>query len=652
MTTWTTRSVAALSRAEQKRLFIKARDVYYNSPDSGPIMSDKVFDFLEDCLRKNDPDWVEAQGTGIAPPKKLGKKSKVVLEIPCPSLDKVKPNDAPKLERFHQRIAQKTSMAIMMPKLDGTSLFGVYENGKPVSLSTRGDGITGKDVSFFIPYLNDTFPKKIPDKGRIRVRFEGIVREEVWRKKWSEKVLGEDGFSGDRHMASALFNRQDAHPGLQDVELIAIRVHAPDGAKEWAVSEGLKCAKRNGFKPVPYIEIHTHQLNIPWLTRALENVKAKVPYKIDGLVISSDAIGLRPTGDKPDHAIAFKVDDEDDAPVTVIEEIIWKVSKHGKIVPKARIKPVDFDGVVVSQCALHNPKECKKNGWGVGAQVRVIRSGEIIPKIIETLKPAPFAMPTEKQVGGAWSWDENKTHIYLNNSEEGEAHKGMLAQRFKSTMELLGIEHAAGSMAARLAETGCPDQMSLISALFSDPIKLFKRAGASELMAKKIAATIPKTVMVPVLMNASGMFPEGMGQKRFEKMTSVPGIKWADHDFNKHVDLDLASCKRVLGNVFGQAFFDHYQGFYKRLSKLKHIPLAAPVKKKVAKGPLTGEKVSWTGYRDKAEEKAVEAAGGEVVSFGGQTTILLYRADGKSSSKVEKAKAKGIKVTTFNKLGV
>ena len=73
-------------------------------------------------------------------------------------------------------------------------------------------------------------------------------------------------------------------------------------------------------------------------------------------------------------------------------------------------------------------------------------------------------------------------------------------------------------------------------------------------------------------------------------------------------------------------------------------------KKKSVKGKLTGERVSFTGYRDKDQEAWVEANGGEVVSFGSKTTILLYKDGGKESSKVDKAAAKGIKTMTFNQL--
>lgn len=644
------RRIDELGLGKRKSLFTHARNLYYNSQDGSTVMTDKAFDYLEETLKRDDPAWLKAQGTGAKVKKvKLGTKSEATLERPCASLDKVKPDDPNKLQRFRTRVAKLSSYAVLMPKLDGSSLIATYDKGKAVKLCTRGDGITGKDVTFLLPYT--TLPKIIPDKLRFSVRLEALVKVDTWRKKWSEAAAGEDGFKGDRHMASAIFNRQDAHPGLADVDLLVVRAHAPDGHKEWSISEGLKCAKRNGFKVVPNKQIPTHSIEMEFLAGSLDAAIQRSPYKLDGLVLFADAPGLEATEDKPAHAIAFKVD-IDDAPLTTIEKIVWQVSKHGKIVPKAQVTPVEFDGVVVSQCTLHNPKECIANGWGVGAQVRIIRSGEIIPKIVETVKKAKFHLPKAAEVGGMYEWDENETHIYLMSDAEGEGAERRKAKQFQSTLEVIGVEHAAGSIAARLVQVPyCKDQMALIKELYEGSVALFMRAGASKLMAMKIAATIPKTLTMPTLMLASGMFPEGMGLKRFNKLMELP-VNWYDYDFNENTTVDLAGCQQALGKVFGQEFFDHHLKFYKRLARMRSVPIKAPAKKAKKTGKLTGQFVSWTGYRAPDEEKAVEDAGGELVSFGPKTTILLFKAGGKASSKIEKAKAKGIKVTTFDKLGV
>lgn len=649
----TMREVRAMSIAKKKALFTKARRVYYNSKTGETLMSDKVFDLLESLIDEEDHDWLMDQGTGAPPVRKsakLGAKVERKLARPCASLNKVRPNDPNKLERFQARIAELAPYCGIMPKLDGSSLFAEYNKGVPVSLCTRGDGVTGKDVSFLIPYT--TLPKSIPDKDHVCVRLEAVVKVDTWKAKWTPEKAGAKGFKGDRAMASAIFNRQDAHPALADVDLVVVRAHAPDAYEEWALAEGLSWAKRCGFKTVPCAVTPTNQLDVDSLSEALQLADSKSPYKIDGLVIFSNASGLEATEDVPEHAIAFKVVEGESA-VTTITEIEWKVSHTGKVVPKAVVKPVDFDGVVVVNCSIHNPALAVKNGWGVGAKVRIIRSGEIIPKIVETVKKAEFVMPTAKALGGKWHWDENKTHIYMDTSKG--SNPDQVVKELGRAMECIGIEHAAGSMAGRIAEIGCPDAMALISALYSDPVRLFMRAGASQKMAAKIAATLPATLTMPMLMKASNMFPEGLGERRFAKLMEEDEHRWYNVAERCKKLISLDECVAYLGKVFGTVFHDNQLAFYERLKALPHIPVKQPpkVKSPVAKtGPLKGQCITMTGYRDEAEVAAIMKAGGEIVDFSSKTTILLHRPGGKASSKLEKAREKGIKVTTFNKLGV
>lgn len=646
------REVRAMSIARKKALFTKARRVYYNSKTGETLMSDKVFDLLESLIAEEDSDWLADQGTGapVRASARLGAKTERKLARPCASLNKVRPNDPNRLSRFQARIAELSPYCIVMPKLDGSSLFAEYAKGVPVSLCTRGDGVTGKDISFLLPYT--TLPKSIPDKDSVSVRLEAVVKVDTWRAKWTPEKAGSKGFKGDRAMASAIFNRQDAHPALADVDLVVVRAHAPDSFEEWPLSEGLGWAKRCGFKTVPFAMTPTNQLDVDSLADALNLATGKSPYKMDGLVIFSDAAGLEATEDNPEHGIAFKVTEGESA-VTTITKIEWKVSHTGKVVPKAVVKPVDFDGVVVTNCSIHNPKMCIANGWGVGAKVRIIRSGEIIPKIVETLKPVEFVMPTPQALGGKWHWDENETHIYLDESKGQSAER--VVRELGRAMECIGIEHAAGSMAGRIAEIGCPDAMALISALYHDPVKLFMRAGASQKMAQKITDTLPATLTMPVMMKASNMFPEGLGERRFNKLMEEDTHRWYNVAERSSKPVSMDECVAYLGKVFGAEFHKNQLAFYKRLKALPHIPVKQPRKEKslVAKtGPLKGQGVTMTGYRDANEEKAIMRAGGEIVPFGSKTTILLYRAGGKASTKIETARDAGLKVTVFSKLGL
>ena len=95
-----------------------------------------------------------------------------------------------------------------------------------------------------------------------------------------------------------------------------------------------------------------------------------------------------------------------------------------------------------------------------------------------------------------------------------------------------------------------------------------------------------------------------------------------------------------------------FRKFLRTAERFIKVVDVVPRKRKVIQGPLSGQRISFTGYRAKEEEAAIEAAGGEVVPFGSKTTILLVRADGKASTKADKARERGAKVCGFNQLKI
>jgi hypothetical protein len=173
-----------------------------------------------------------------------------------------------------------------------------------------------------------------------------------------------------------------------------------------------------------------------------------------------------------------------------------------------------------------------------------------------------------------------------------------------------------------------------------------------------------ETVAMKTLMVASQCFPAGIGERKLS-MIEAAGYCMLDLITGNgtkgvagtHVERHLLGVKGYSAisakqTMAGIKKFEKVLGRYtKYLSIDGTLPKKAKAKK-LATGKLSGVKVSWTGYRDKDEEAAVEKAGGEVVKFGSTTTLLIYKVGGKESTKVDKANAKGIKTSTFNKLGL
>jgi NAD-dependent DNA ligase len=183
--------------------------------------------------------------------------------------------------------------------------------------------------------------------------------------------------------------------------------------------------------------------------------------------------------------------------------------------------------------------------------------------------------------------------------------------------------------------------------------------GVGAAMVKKIVAEFDRvfgsTVSMRQLMVASQCFGVGIGDRRLQQLEDAGvAMRWlsqADEDeiVAKVSKIAGWSDKTVTLLISG---LPKWQKFHDSVAKMITIYGSLPKRKKpsVNEGPLKGQRISFTGYRDKQQEAAIETAGGEVVPFGSKTKILLVKAGGKASSKVDKAKEKGIKVCSFEDL--
>lgn len=620
-----------------KAKYLKAKNAYYNSTTGTTIMSDSDFDNLEDKIRALDPRWKGLRTTGA----QVGKKTEVKLGIPMPSLSKVKP-ESKSVQSELGRVAGIHPKTVISAKLDGSSIQARYEGGKLVFLATRGDGETGKDISFFIPHLPDKLlPKRIKYNRTVTLRLEAVLSLKAYEKRWAST------FDSARAVASAVFNRRSVHAAIKDVHLVVLRVLDQDGQHP-RLSEGLKWAAEKGFEVVQH-KVVSELPSVDALSKMLDSLRKKGEYEVDGLVIASDAKALKIKNEKPKWAVAFKVDDYESAPVTTIKEIIWNPSTFGVLVPKARVEPVKFGNVTVKLVALHNAKLASDNGHGVGAKVKILRSGDIIPKIVETIKRKDFKLPSKKDVG-AYDWDATRTNLVLCQASGATRAKTLLRTFHALDMEFLGSSAAE----------------SLVKMGLDSPLKLFKAknleaklgsAGFGKSNTAKLLEGIEKvragSSSIEKLAVASGAFDKGVGTTRIKTlMNTLPKLVKQVREANGRMtkeQIDKIAKTTGLGPIFAANFAAGSAEFFRFLSETG-IKVKSETRKVSANGAMRGWNVSWTGYRSKEEEAWVESMGGNVVSFGSKTSVLLYTESGKTSSKLDKAREKGIPVMQFSKL--
>ncbi len=612
-----------MSSIDSKKLkYLKAKSEYYNSTSGKSFLSDKEFDLLEQEITKSDPEWVGLlPGYGVK-----NKKTKSPLEFPMFSLDKV---DNTSAEKWLSKL--RTESVLVSDKLDGSSVQLIYNKGKPVSLKTRGNGKIGGDISFLISHLK--IPKKISELGKVVLRAEALFSLSKFSKYKKE-------FDAARNAASGLLNRKDPHPGLKDLDLIILKVLSPS----MTPSKGLTWAKTKGFKTVAFKKLDKDRLSNQLLDKLLKTRKANSVFELDGLVIEEDVYKKTSTTGNPDNAVKFKERlDAADAPVATVLRVIWEVSTHGYLVPRVEVEPMKFGGATIRFASGYNAKFVIDNKIEKGAKVSLVRSGDIIPKILGIIKPSKI-VPTP--VGfGDYAFDKTKVNYILIDPKSSDTVRIKRIEKFFTTLE---IDFVGPGIVGKLYENGFTNLRKIVKASKEDFLKL---PGIKETLANKLYDSlhtkIDKGVDIVLLCDASSAFPRGIGETRLRIVDKtyplsrlLPESK--EDIINKVAKLPGFSSITARQVASGSSLFLRWA----EIVGIKSIQ----TKYIAQKGALSGLNFSFTGYRDKVEESEIIDNGGLVVPFSNRTNFLLIRPSGGTSSKVDSAKEKGIKVTTWDRI--
>lgn len=598
-----------MTLTEMKALYKQANLAYY---ETTPIMSDGAFDKLEDAIKAKSPNWSELAKTGTTV---LGKKVKATLLKPMPSLNKQYPEH---IEKWIEAHPAKTYF--VMEKLDGASLQIVYEKGKPVQAITRGDGKIGGDISFLIPHLN--IPRSISTATTTVFRCEAIMTQANFAK-WSHV------FDNARNGVNGLLNRRDAHPALKNVDIVVL------GIFNQTLLNGLVYAKSQKMKVVPY---RMAAIDKQSLIRCLELRKANSDYAIDGLVVAPSDFKLDyANSDRPKNITAFKVNAEGDEVRATVTKIIWQVSGRGRIIPKIEINPIIINGAKITYCAAHNAEWMTEQGIGVGAIVRLVRSGDVIPKIVGVVKKAKPAVPDIDYI-------VKGVHYEVANNANASTTRTIAIKRIHKFMTTLGIELLAQKTIAKLYDCGATDVFAYTSAH-----NYFEQANLGTKTIANIEAELNRVLIQPIpfakMMIASQVFGVGIGERKLA-MIEKAGIRLSTLSANT----DLLSVPGF-GSESAKLIVDGMPAWKRFCHKISHLRLVDSTATKPISCKYKGMNFAWTGYRSLEEEAFIIANGGTVTSFNKKTSVLFYKSEGKASSKIAQAQANGVRVITFSNLG-
>ena len=477
-----------------EQLLRTSSDKYYNTGEI--LLEDNEFDFLKDYLEENYPNNNFILQIG-APVKG---DNKVVLDYWMGSMNKKKSSE--EVEKWIVKYPGPDYC--ISDKLDGISFLLTIDNGLS-KLYSRGDGNEGKDISFLLKYMN-IGNVNLESMDKMVIRGEIVISKENF-KLVNDKLVKEGGksFSNPRSFVSGISNMKKMDikkkKFLKYLDLVCFEIIEP----VLECNKQFTTLKEFGFNVV------SNQLrmdiNYEILKDLLISRKDYGEYEVDGIIITQDGINERNKEKNPKYSFAFKMDLE--SCISTVNEIIWNQSKHGKLKPTVKFDKIELCGTNVEAATGNNANFIEKNKIGIGSVVKIIKSGEIIPKIVEVIKISDSGIG-ELPIDISYKWNATHKEIYVDNPDTNEIKIKRITCFFKN----IGVEHIGPGIYKKLFEHGFQDIISILKILKEDLLKL---PGIKEKSASNILENINKIVSIPInqekVVAGSCIMGDGIGKR-------------------------------------------------------------------------------------------------------------------------------------------
>lgn len=601
--------------SEQDIAFIvqKANYQYYNSET--PLFSDQLYDVIKEHLETINPNNPILKATGAA----VGDdQRKETLPYFLGSLEKVKTDD----KSLTKWVSSHPGPCVISDKLDGNSALLIWRSGN-IKLFSRGDGTVGQNISHLIPFIQHV--PKYTQSEELAVRGELIISKTDFE---TVKTKGANA----RNMVAGLINAKLPDLSLVGfMQFVAYEIISPI----YTPREQYVKLKELGFKPAYNILIPS--LSLDNMSKILQERRDQSEFEVDGIVVAHDKIYKR-TKENPTYAFAFKsVHTMQKAEVTVTH-VEWNMSKDGYMVPVVVFPDVQLAGVVIKRAHGFNAKYIKDNVIGPGSRIIIMRSGDVIPYIVEVLSKSETGAPQMPEV--EYEWTKSHVDIVIPNKikEESDEYKYKNLEYFLNKIDVQGL--GPGNI-KKMYNSGLTSVKNVFAATKTD---LLKVDGFKDKTADKILSAIANAkdkLTCSKIMDASNVLGRGIGQKKIDMILEVyPSIAKERYVPTQQ---ELVSIKGIEYNT-AELFIDNLPKFFKFLDenelKCTDDPETAALSTHL---DFIGQKIVFTGFRNAELENYIKSRGGDITGSVSKNTTLVVKKD-KDSSKTKKAEELGIKV--------
>jgi len=650
-------------RAEELRSRLREASHRYYVLDA-PTLSDAEYDrlFRElEQIEADHPDLITPDSptrrVGAAPSEKF---AKVTHRRQMMSLANAMTEEE-FLEfdgRVHRLLGDDPVRYVVEPKLDGLAVTLTYENGRFVQGATRGDGLTGEDVTAnlrtikMVPLqLKGSPPARFEVRGEVFINKRDFVRMNEEREK-----AGEPTFVNPRNCAAGSLRQLDPRITAQrPLSIFFYETGDTPGLELKTHWEKLLLLRELGLRTNPENELVEGVDAIKDKYRRLLGKRHELPYEIDGSVIKVDSEDQRrrlgAVSRTPRWAVAWKFPAEEEA--TTVQDIFVSVGRTGALTPVAALEPVHVGGVTVSRATLHNEDELRRKDVRVGDRVFLRRAGDVIPEIVRVIPESrppdskPWEMPRQCPACGTPVVREEGEAITRCPNPTCPAKTVSRLRHFASRLAM-DIEGLGIETSTQLIETGLVKTPADLYRLTYDQLVNLERF--ADLSARNLLAAIEASKTRPLrhVIHALGirMVGEATALALARRFGSLEALLEATVE-------DLQSVRDVGPEVARQ--IHDFLAVPEQRETIRQLLAAGlrpqPEQAVAGSGPFAGKTVVLTGtltqYSRESAKVEIERRGGRVSGSVSRKTDLVVAGED-SGSKLKKAQELGVRVVDEN----
>lgn len=650
---------AAAKRVTELRKEISRHDrLYYEK--AAPVISDREYDRLYRELRD-----LETQFPGLASPdsptQRVGGKAleafaQIQHRTPMLSLDNTYSEEevADFYGRLRRLLPNQNIPVVVEPKVDGVAVSLLYENGELRYAATRGDGVTGDDITQNVRTIRQVPSKLRGDAPKLlEVRAEVYMDKQGFEKLNLERQKsGRPLFANPRNAAAGSLKQLDSRIVAQrPLGIVCHGTGLIEGRDIDLHSRIFPFLKKLGLPATERWWVAESVEEILKQIHELDKIRNDFPYQTDGAVVKVDSLGQRQrlgfTAKSPRWAIAYKYEAE--RVETRLLDIIVQVGRTGTLTPVAVLEPVLVSGSTVARATLHNEEEIKRKDIRIGDTVVIEKAGEVIPAVVEvktearTGREKKFRMPDSCPVcGGKVVRDEGQVALRCINVQCPAQLKRRI-EHFASR-GAMDIEGLGEVMVEQLVGRGLVRDASDVYQLTAERIGSIERTGEKSISNLLAAIEQSKTRPLWRLIFGLGILHVGVSASR----------ALADHfgDVDSLMNASVDELQRIpdVGEVVAASIQQFFQEPRNRqlIARLQKFGVRPKAERKSAASDSSMNGSTWviTGTLSQPREEIAEiiiAHGGKVSgSVSKKTTYLL--AGEAAGSKLDKAKELGVRV--------